>query len=253
MTLIARPQGLSGIWREVWTANRRGPLATRGALYYCDGLRPLSSSICPRHHVGSTPQRRGRMPNKISTDAANTTPPLSAGAIIAQQASTLRRPNLLKNGNFDETAVDQFGKILTTTPPGFGYLPSAAPHWDMINNQPGDTTTALFPSTRVNGGRMLHVCTFNIQGGLRQSFGAHDTGPATTNSSAWVYVLSGQVGMGTGNEGATSDTDDVSHELNTWTQLHAPNGVSPANMFLLYAKGSEGACFFVDSAAVFAA
>lgn len=130
--------------------------------------------------------------------------------------------NLLKNGNFNQPP-DRRPQTLVTTPPGWGYKPSCAPSWDMDNNQPGITTTALFPSTLPgSSGTMLQVCTSAIDGGIRQVFGSFNTGPAKTISEVWVYVLSGKVGMGTGNGGGTSSLDDVSQYIGQWEPLKSP-------------------------------
>jgi hypothetical protein len=172
-------------------------------------------------------------------------------------AATIPPPapsNLLKNGNFNEPGGSP--TLLVTNNPPWGYLPTAAPHWDVWNNHAGPTTTALLPSTMrgLGAGMMLQVCTVAIDSGLRQWFSPDvDTGPAKTKSAAWVYVLSGKVGIGTGNVGATGDHDRVSTKIGEWEYLEAPNGVSPANMFIVYATEFGGACFFIDNASVYAA
>lgn len=173
-------------------------------------------------------------------------------------------PNLLKNGNFNQIAdppILNRATLLNTDPNvsnGFGFGLSAAPHWEADNNHASPTTTALLPSTRQHepvrtpAGTMLQVCTTAIDSGIRQRFGAFNTGPAKTMSAAWVYVLFGRVGLGTGNQGATGDHDDVSTAVGKWQLLKASNGVSPANMFIVFAIDDGGACFFIDDAWVYA-
>jgi hypothetical protein len=194
---------------------------------------------------------------------APATPIITPEAAHASQI----HPNLLKNGTFNQKFDQPPGQatLLDTTDPivsptGFGFGLSAAPHWDADNNHASPTTTALVLSTRKHepvgtpAGTMLQVCTTAIDSGIRQSFGALNTGPAKTMSAAWVYVLFGRVGLGTGNVGATGDHDDEtkSTDIGTWKLLKAANGVSPANMFIVFAIDKGGACFFIDDAWVYA-
>jgi hypothetical protein len=80
------------------------------------------------------------------------------------------------------------------------------------------------------------------RGGLVQVFLPWNTGPDDLFSSVWVYVNSGQVGMGVGNGGDTG-FDVTSQFTGRWERLFAKNGVAPANEFIVY--GSNGADFFV--------
>ena len=86
-----------------------------------------------------------------------------------------------------------------------------------------------------------HVVT-NGRGGLVQVFLPWNTGPDDLLSSVWVYVESGQVGMGVGNGGDTG-FDVTSQFTGHWEKLFAKNGVAPANEFIVY--GSNGADFYV--------
>jgi predicted secreted acid phosphatase len=56
--------------------------------------------------------------------------------------------------------------------------------------------------------------------------------------------------MGTGNGGDTGDHDAVSTATGAWEELTAPNGVPPANEFIVYAVSAGGACYYVDNASV---
>ena len=69
--------------------------------------------------------------------------------------------------------------------------------------------------------------------------------------SAWVYVNSGCVGLGTGNGGSTG-IDVSTCALGKWIFLQVQNGSSPANEFIVYASfgSSSGADYYVDNAAV---
>ena len=111
--------------------------------------------------------------------------------------------------------------------------------------------TDLQPSTLPIPGsrRMLHVSTTIDTAGLVQVFAPQDTGPARVESAAWVYVLRGEVAIGTGNGGNTG-FDARTAERARWIRLSAPNGVSPANEYIIYAASPGGAEFFVAAASV---
>jgi hypothetical protein len=111
--------------------------------------------------------------------------------------------------------------------------------------------TDLRPSTLPVPGsrRMLHVSTTIDTAGLVQAFAPQDTGPERIESAAWVYVLRGEVAIGTGNGGNTG-FDARTSERGRWIRLSAPNGVSPANEFIIYAASPGGAEFFVAAASV---
>jgi hypothetical protein len=97
---------------------------------------------------------------------------------------------------------------------------------------------------------MIHVCTTGKNSGLVQLFLPKNTGPHKTRSAVWVFVVRGRVGIGTGNGDTTHDNDAVSAQWGTWDELTAPNGVSPANELVVYATSPEGACCYIDDAAV---
>ncbi|WP_284750665.1 hypothetical protein [Amycolatopsis sp. RTGN1] len=97
--------------------------------------------------------------------------------------------------------------------------------------------------------RMLHVSTTIDTAGLVQTFGAQDTGPTLVEASAWVYVLRGEVAIGTGNGGNTG-YDARTSETGRWIRLSARNGAAPANEFIVYASSPGGAEFFVAATAV---
>lgn len=154
--------------------------------------------------------------------------------------------NLLANGDFEAPAGVPTVLAGTGIPGG-----SAAPGWTTWNNVEALTTTDILPSTAPGGGsQMLHVCTTGQDCGLVQQYQDTDSGPAHVTSSVSVFVVRGQVGMGTGNGGDTGDHDAVSTATGTWEQLTAPNGVSPANEFIVYAVSAGGACYYVDNADV---
>jgi hypothetical protein len=128
---------------------------------------------------------------------------------------------------------------------------SAAPNWTTWNNADAVTTTDILASTAPDvGSQMLHVCTTGQGCGLVQQYQATGTGPAQVTSTVSVFVVRGKVGMGTGNGGNTSANDAVSTVTGTWEQLTAPNGISPANEFIVYAVSAGGACYYIDNASV---
>lgn len=170
--------------------------------------------------------------------------------VIALAAtSRAATPNLLKNSDFGQ--VSQKGmhtELQGDSKPG----DSAASQWTVYNNGPGTTTTDLLPSSRRAGKSMIHVITSNSKAGsgsgLVQAFFPVSTGPGHVNASAWVYVKSGAVFIGTGNGGNTG-IDARTSVTGKWIQLRARNGVSPANLFIIYGQ-SPGADFYVDQASV---
>ena len=157
--------------------------------------------------------------------------------------------NLLKNAQFGQVSL----KGLHTELDGNAKTGDAsAASWTVYNNGPGATTTELLASTRRAGKSMIHVVTTNAKpgsgSGLVQAFFPVSTGPGHVNASAWIYINSGTVFIGTGNGGNTG-IDARSSVTKKWIELRARNGVSPANLFIIYGQ-SPGADFFVDEASV---
>ena len=110
-----------------------------------------------------------------------------------------------------------------------------------------DRQPSTFPAS--GSRRMLHVSTTIDTAGLVQVFAPPDTGPVRVESAAWVYVLRGEVAIGTGNGGSTG-FDSRTGERGRWIRLAAPNGGSPANEFIVYAASPGGAEFMVAAASV---
>jgi hypothetical protein len=124
--------------------------------------------------------------------------------------------------------------------------PSAAADWGTFNNSSATTTTSLLPSTLTLGGshtNMIHVVTSGAGNGLVQVLAPVNTGPDNATTSAYVYVNSGRVGLGTGNGGTTS-LDALSGTTKSWELLQGSNGHSPANEIVLY-SASGPADFYV--------
>lgn len=167
-------------------------------------------------------------------------------------AQTQFSPNLLQNPTF--VNVGPLGPVtstVTAVPGGAG--PSAAANWTLFTNTPGYIGTDLQPSTLPGMVKMIHVRTLGPNNGLVQvmpgAASCTPNGPQHTVSGVYVYVLSGQVGIGTGNGGNTG-IDAVSSTTGVWEFLEAPNGVSPANELIVYATTSTGADYYVGFARV---
>src|SRR5690242_8463665 len=152
---------------------------------------------------------------------------------IAASAATT---NLLANPDFAQVSTSGEQTIVN----GAGATgDSAAAHWTVYNTGDGGTTTELMPSTRGGGKSMIHVVTTdkkpNSGSGLVQAFLPVGTGPGHVTSSAWIFINSGTVFIGTGNGGNTG-IDARTSVTHKWIELKARNGVSPANMFIVYGQ-----------------
>jgi hypothetical protein len=127
---------------------------------------------------------------------------------------------------------------------------SAADGWGVFHNSaPGATTLTQIVPTTLPGGlfRMIHVDADAPLNGINQVTGPPGTGAPDCIASAWVYAVSGTVGMGSGNHGLTSALDATTSATGSWEYLQAPNGFSPCNAMIFYAIGGA-AEFYVDEA-----
>ncbi len=186
--------------------------------------------------------------------------------------------NLLKNANFGLPPAAP-SLLIGTGHPG----KSAAPDWTTWNNS-GPPNTCAYTSTAIiklrevdklvetvdspdphklqhycyhvhdflkhppDTEQVIEVCTNGSNNGIVQVFGGSNK---RTESSVWVFVLRGQVGMGTG-DGGNTGIDAKSTKHYEWEELKAPNGVSPATEFIVYSTSEEGAWYFVAHASVVA-
>ena len=174
------------------------------------------------------------------------TPLLTAAVLLFVTATYARADQILFNGNFDTPYPNNSRSVLS----GVDHQGwSAAAHWSTWNNSLGTTYTSLVKSTFPGGGtNMIHVQTTGRGNGIVQGFAHKNTGPTNVLSSIWVYVVSGQVTLATGNGGDVK-VDVVSTKTNTWERLQAYNGVSPANELNVYSHGGA-ANFYVANASV---
>jgi hypothetical protein len=124
---------------------------------------------------------------------------------------------------------------------------SAAADWKVWSNGSANIITELVPSTFPGGGSyMLKVTTTGSNGGIYQDF--LSTPAASATASAWIWIVSGCVGIGSGDDGDTGE-DTQSCTTGSWLHLSAPSDSSPVTAFLAY-DTSLGATFYVDDASV---
>lgn len=178
------------------------------------------------------------------TESANL-PPAAPSAGLAQWSSrsgftddVLGEGNLLGNAAFDD---------------GPRHPWEAAARWTTWAQGRRDRVlvTDVRPSSLLAPGsaRMLHVAATIEGAGLVHNFADEHTGPPTVDSAAWVYVVRGEVGMGTG-DGGNTHYDTRCSVTGRWVRMSARNGVAPANEFILYASRPGGTEFFVAGASV---
>jgi hypothetical protein len=177
---------------------------------------------------------------------------LVQAALACLMPLTLSAQNLLTNPGFEKPAAGVAPGTLVAYTDFCEAGSSAAAVWSVFVNSCGtDISTELVPSTAPEGGKyMIHVVTTGNANGIVYCCFANQT---TTLSSIWVYVNSGCIGMGTGDGGDTANTDEMTCEPGAWIRFKAPNGVSPANEFIVYSVITPGADFYVDNARVVAA
>jgi hypothetical protein len=103
---------------------------------------------------------------------------------------------------------------------------------------------------------MIHVTTTASSSGLVQYYGSRiSTPPQRAIASAWVFVKSGRVGIGVGNNGSTSITGDSS-TLYKWERIQGRNNNSPVTQIIIYSgNNNNGATteFYVANTCVTAA
>jgi hypothetical protein len=166
-------------------------------------------------------------------------------ALLWSWQASAHAANLLQNGTFDTSG----GMNPVTVSPGPAGN-SAAKSWTVFLNTPGSSiTTELVPSNLVPGGTRIRVTTNGERNGLVQVFGAFGTGPKKVFACAWVYIVKGAVGLGTGNGGNTG-FDMVLWKKESWERIEVSNGVAPANEIILYSFTPGDTEFYVESAEV---
>jgi len=181
-------------------------------------------------------------------------------AIFEKQQGVSQASNLLTNPGFEILHVGATAGQ-TMVHPGCnqaGFSPAG--DWTtwinscFLDPSTHTLTTELVPSTAPNGSHyMIHVVTDGGRNGIVQ--GGLWSAPKT-NSSAWVFVNKGCVGIGTG-AGGNTHADANTCDKGKWIHLQALNGVSPATEFIIYSVAVDGvpdslkgADFFADNAEV---
>lgn len=163
-----------------------------------------------------------------------------------QEEEEVNKGNLLSNAHFEKAGPEGASTSFSGKDGGI----SAADMWTLWHTEIATTVTRLLPSTFAPGdSTMIHVNTTGMHGGLVQVFGPLNAGPWHVTAAAWVFVKRGQIYIGTGN-GGNIGRDAYSQTTNGWELLQAPNGVAPANEFIVYAASDGGAEFYVAQASV---
>jgi hypothetical protein len=126
-----------------------------------------------------------------------------------------------------------------------GGTPSGAQDWRAHNSNAGAViNTNLMGSTGPDGGRMLQVRTLGNEGGVFQKF--NPAGEKKVLVTAWVYVMKGQVQLGLGKDGFTSQAV-MSTKINQWEKLSiVSDGNTENNWVWVYNQAPAGGDFYID-------
>jgi hypothetical protein len=228
------------------------------------GLRKAMSTLCKRHDACPKQQRKvwetrimKRIEHKILRQTWASALALSlmvglAMTLAARAESPLNiSKNLLKNPGFEQRHHGGTSQVFEGQGPG----QSAAKFWTTWLNEHGTITTQLLTSTSlpklpcaplIGKNTVIHVKVHGPGGIVQQWQGSG--GPPSVISSVRVFVISGQVQLGTGNGGNTHG-DAFSKKTGGWEVLKAPNGEKPANELIVYGK-TPSAEYCVDNARV---
>jgi hypothetical protein len=126
--------------------------------------------------------------------------------------------------------------------------PSAARFWNIRNDRVGTTETDLVTYGGRNSNRLLHVASDGL-GGVTRRWGMAGSGPRRVVTVAWVFLVYGEVMIGSG-DGDHTQFDERSQEPGEWRLLTGISHSVPANETVIFA-GPGGAEFYVASVAVF--
>jgi len=161
--------------------------------------------------------------------------------VLCLAISSTASANVLSNADFSTGGPPT--SITGAPVPGS----SAAPPWSTWNNSAATTTTNHLATFAGRSG-VIHVKTTGESNGLVQVWAPINTGPSKVLHSAVVYVVSGKVGMGTGNGGNTGFSAYTAG-TGKWETIRGYNTVCPANETIIYSAGGP-AEFYVDFASV---
>jgi hypothetical protein len=167
-------------------------------------------------------------------------------------------PNLIQNSSFENFSVPNVTNYSYT---GVSNSTSVAANWGTWNNTNATTTTLLCPDdplcpnggpAPIDGQRMLYVTTNGAFNGIWQAWDVPNAGNTNATTNAWVYIVSGQVMVGTGNDGSTVAEMTLT-QTGTWLNLTWFNSApfnKPANELIFYSNAGP-ATFYVDATGVF--
>jgi len=177
------------------------------------------------------------------------------GAIAIAHAGS----NLVYNGDFSVVGPNGSPTLSTALFPG----PCAANGWETFQNQPNtETETALvsppagLPSgttTAIYFGCNLDHTDYGSE--LDQVLLPYGTGPKNVEIGVWVYLLTGVVGIGVGNGGATG-YEAATSVTNQWIYLSAQHYDANGNDNLIignasyYANSRNRTVFYATDAMV---
>jgi hypothetical protein len=170
---------------------------------------------------------------------------IGATCLVSTPASA---NNLLSNPGFETPATGVTPGTPVTYPSLCSGGTSAADTWRVwVNSCNSYMSTDLLPSTLPGGGNyMIEVTTNGYANGIWQQYLPTNTGPTSVFGSAWVYVISGCVGIGVGNDGNTAPSASTC-VTDQWIDLTTLNSQSPGNEFIVYTTLASGAQYYVDN------
>lgn len=159
------------------------------------------------------------------------------------------------NGSFDTPAAGvPVGSVTTlatiSSPPYtyFGTMQSAASNWTLYNNTiPGTTTSVL--ANAPGGYPSMLIFASGTANGLVQQFAPTNTKTGRVRLSAWIYVLSGSVGMSMGN-GGFGGTDAYTTGTGTWQYLSICGRSDGLNSEVTFYSNSGVSTYYVDDVTV---
>ena len=144
--------------------------------------------------------------------------------------------NLIRNSFFERRLP--FGRIEFT---GTGQGPdSVAAGWFLFTSSPGTVKFDVVPSTRPGGrtGMMAHLVVSSPLSGISQVWGPADRGPSAVTTSAWVYVVKGNVFIGSG-QLANVSFDTVIGYSGQWRRIEGRSGTCPVSQTSIGAASAD--------------
>lgn len=147
-------------------------------------------------------------------------------------AGTRLEGHLIARGDFDTT-----NRLLN------GDFAGGRAHWRVTAAQHSPVTVMVVPSTRRAGANALRVIASGGDSGVFQLWTKPPVPRART--TAWVYVVRGQVYVGTGS-GQPPMRNVLSAGTGRWEKLEAVSESCPADRTVVFSASPEGAEFILD-------